>query len=50
MKSKKEIFIGLGILVVLIGAIIGIKTFMEKGTEDEKDYSNLKQVYVATGG
>ena len=50
MKSKKEIFVGLGILVVLIGIIVGIKTFMDKGTGDKKDYSNLKQVYVATGG
>lgn len=50
MKSKKEIFVGLGILVVLIGIIVGIKTFMDRGTGDKKDYSNLKQVYVATGG
>ena len=50
MKAKKEIFIGLGILIVLIGAIIGIKTFTDKSTGKEKDYSNLNQVYVATGG
>lgn len=50
MKSKKEIFIGLGILVVLIGLIIGIKTFMNKGATGEEDYSDLNQVYVATGG
>ena len=41
MKAKKEIFIGLGILIVLIGAIIGIKTFTDKSTGKEKDYSNL---------
>lgn len=49
MKAKKEIFIGLGILIVLIGTIIGIKTFTDKKIESE-DFSQLTQVYVATGG
>ena len=53
MKSKKEIFIGLGILLVLIAAIIGIKMFTDKKNEDSNNpeaYSNLTQVYIATGG
>ena len=53
MKSKKEIFMGLGILLVLIAAIIGIKMFTDKKNEDPNNpeaYSNLTQVYIATGG
>ena len=68
MKAKKEIFIGLGILIALIIAIIGIKAYMTKkealnnlenfssevGTpnkiNDNKQYSNLEKVYIATGG
>ena len=38
------------IVATLIGAIIGIKTFTDKSKWKEKDYSNLNQVYVATGG
>ena len=50
MKAKKEIFIGLGILIILIGAIIGIKTFTDNGKPEEEKYKNLTQVYVAAGG
>lgn len=48
MKAKKEIFIGLAILIALIATIVGIKTYMSKG--EEGNVSNLNQVYVATGG
>ena len=44
--SKKQ-YIGIGIFVCLILAIVGIKMFMDK---DEIDISKLKTVYVATGG
>lgn len=47
MKGKKEVWIGLGILVVLILVIIGIKFATDK---DEISDENLKTVYVATGG
>ena len=50
MKDKKEIFIGLAILVLLIAAVVGIKMYMDKDTPDENKYKNLTQVYVATGG
>ena len=50
MKAKKEVFIGLGILVLLIAAVIGIKTFTDNGKSDEEKYKNLTQVYVAAGG
>ena len=55
MKSKKEIFIGLGILVALIAIIVGIKVFTDKKNDDPNNpeseaYSNLTQVHIATGG
>ena len=44
--NKKQL-IGIGIFVVLIAVIIGIKVFMD---DDKVDLSKLKTVYVATGG
>ena len=40
-------YVGIGIFICLILAIVGIKLFMDK---DEIDTSKLKTVYVATGG
>lgn len=48
MRGRKEVWIGLGILVILVLIIIGIKFFSTNG-ESIKE-SNLKTVYVATGG
>ena len=48
MKGKKEVWIGLGILVILVLIIIGIKFFSTNGESIME--SNLKTVYVATGG
>lgn len=48
MKGKKEVWIGLGILVILVLIIIGIKFFSTNGESIIE--SNLKNVYVATGG
>ena len=48
MKGKKEVWIGLGILVILVLIIIGIKFFSTNGESIIE--SNLKTVYVATGG
>lgn len=48
MKGKKEVWIGLGILVILVLIIIGIKFFSINGESIIE--SNLKTVYVATGG
>jgi len=45
--NKKQ-WIGIGIFVALIVAIIGIKFFMNKN--DTTNPKNLKTVYVATGG
>lgn len=45
--NKKQL-IGIGIFVVLIAVIVGIKVFMNN--DDEVDLSKLKTVYVATGG
>ena len=47
MKGKREVWIGLGILIILILVIIGIKF-----ATDRKEISdeNLKTVYIATGG
>ena len=45
--NKKQL-IGIGIFVVLIAVIIGIKVFMNN--DDKVDLSKLKTVYVATGG
>ena len=57
MKGKKEIWIGLGILIVLIAAIIGIKMYNDnKSTSggislsQSRKMANATQVYVATGG
>ena len=48
MKGRKEVWIGLGILVILVLIIIGIKFFSKNGESIME--SNLKTVYVATGG
>ena len=48
MKGRKEVWIGLGILVILVLIIIGIKFFSTNGESIIE--SNLKTVYVATGG
>ena len=48
MKGRKEVWIGLGILVILVLIIIGIKFFSTNGESIME--SNLKTVYVATGG
>lgn len=45
--NKKQL-IGIGIFVVLIAVIVGIKVFMNN--DDKVDLSKLKTVYVATGG
>ena len=45
--NKKQL-IGIGIFVVLIAVIIGIKVFINN--DDKVDLSKLKTVYVATGG
>ena len=57
MKGKKEIWIGLGVLILLIAAIVGIKMYNDnKSTEggltptQSKKMANATQVYVATGG
>ena len=47
MKGKKEVLLGIGILVILILVIIGIKAVNQKGEVSDKD---LTTVYVATGG
>ena len=47
MKGKKEVWIGLGILLVLILIIIGIKVITSNGEISER---NLTNVYIATGG
>ena len=48
MKGRKEVWIGIGILVILVLIIIGIKFFSTNGESIME--SNLKTVYVATGG
>ena len=48
MKGRKEVWIGLGILVILVLIIIGIKFFSTNGESIIE--SILKTVYVATGG
>lgn len=48
MRGKKEVWIGFGILVILVLIIIGIKFFSTNGESIME--SNLKTVYVATGG
>lgn len=47
MRGRKEVWIGLGILVILVLIIIGIKFFSTNGESIME--SNLKTVYVATG-
>ena len=49
MKGKKEVWIGLAILIVLILVIIGIKLLSDTKNEEFSD-ENLTKVYVATGG
>lgn len=44
MKRKKEIIIGISILVILIAVIIGIKVITDK---QGIDVSKLTQVHVA---
>lgn len=46
MERKKQIIIGLAILIALIFIIILIKTFSGK----DNNYKDLTQVYIATGG
>lgn len=48
MRGRKEVWIGLGILVILVLIIIGIKFFSTNGESIMEP--NLKTVYVATGG
>lgn len=48
MRGRKEVWIGLGILVILVLIIIGIKFFSTNGESIME--SNLKTVYVATDG
>lgn len=48
MRGRKEVWIGLGILVILVLIIIGIKFFSTNGESIME--SNLKTLYVATGG
>lgn len=48
MRGRKEVWIGLGILVILVLIIIGIKFFSTNGESIME--SNLKTVYVVTGG
>ena len=48
MRGRKEVWIGFGILVILVLIIIGIKFFSTNGESIME--SNLKTVYVATGG
>ena len=48
MRGRKEVWIGLGILIILVLIIIGIKFFSTNGESIIE--SNLKTVYVATGG
>lgn len=48
MRGRKEVWIGLGILVILVLIIIGIKFFSTNGESIME--SNLKTVYIATGG
>lgn len=47
MKGKKEIWIGLGILIILICAIVVIKIISNK---DKNLSGELTNVYIATGG
>lgn len=57
MKGKKEVWIGLGILIILIAAIIGIKMYNDNKTtnggisiQQSRKMANATQVYVAAGG
>ena len=47
MKGKKEVWIGLGILAILICIIVGIKMVTDKGKISDED---LTTIYIATGG
>ena len=46
MKNKKEVWIGLIILIVLIVIIIGIRKM--SNSDGELSFTNLTNVYVAT--
>ncbi len=48
MDRKKQAFLGLAILIVLIIVIVAVTTL--KNNKDGISDSNLKQVFVATGG
>lgn len=48
MDRKKQAFLGLAILIVLISVIVAVTTL--KNNKDGISDSNLKQVFVATGG
>lgn len=48
MDRKKQAFLGLAILIVLIIVIVAVTTL--KNNKEEIIDSNLKQVFVATGG
>ncbi|MBR6034320.1 MAG: hypothetical protein IKP28_06340 [Clostridia bacterium] len=50
MEKKKEVFIGIAILLILIAAIIGIKIWNDSKTVGKVDTSKLKPVTVAVGG
>ena len=47
--NNKKLFLGIGIFIVLIVAIVLLKNFSSKA-KDEDDISGLTTVYVATGG
>ena len=49
MKNKKDILIGIAILIALIFIIIGIKFFMDKDNKENTE-EDLTNVYVAVGG
>ena len=49
MDRKKQIGLGVLILLIIIGAIVGFKILSEK-KNGEVDLSKLTTVYVATGG
>ena len=48
MDRKKQAILGLAILIILIIVIVAVTTL--KNNKDGISDSNLKQVFVATGG
>ena len=57
MKGKKEMWIGLAVLIILILAIVGLKMYNDNKVTtggitqaQAKKMEKAKQVYVATGG